>query len=207
MNHYRNCEFYVPATRAYRTPGSSNLFPQHCQLPTLNETEHAEEVMDKLIGSTIKMKRKLKTKLLGKLKRAIKIVTSIEDEHAIERVDEDNDLTPNAEGDVERVEEPQQRVPTSPAITTSTNPIDARVIKTARPCTQQRHTRGNKPGRLPNIVNSRGRQCSITDDTPLQTSESRQCGSHPPSQLNHIFTSDANGTRPHHFARDTKHHH
>ena len=67
LNHYQNCEFYVPATRDYRTSRSFNLFPKHCQLPTLNKTEHADKVMEELIGSMKKMKLKHKDKLLKKL--------------------------------------------------------------------------------------------------------------------------------------------
>lgn len=80
LNHYRNCKFYVPATRAHQTPGSFDQFPQHCQLPTLYECEHAEEVMDEVAGSMCKMKKKMKAKLLGKPKRAMRIITTTEKE-------------------------------------------------------------------------------------------------------------------------------
>ena len=120
MDHYRNCEFYVPATRAYRTSASFDLFPQHCQLPTLNECEHAEEVMDELIGSMRKMKRKLKTKLLGKLKKAIKLISTNEDTQ-VERVEESGELA-DSEGEIERVDDPPQRVAAAPPVTTSTTP-------------------------------------------------------------------------------------
>ncbi len=34
LDHYRCDVYYVPETRAYRVSGSTELFPQHCQLPT-----------------------------------------------------------------------------------------------------------------------------------------------------------------------------
>ena len=148
LNHYRNCEFYIPATRGYRTSGSFDLFPQHCQLPTLNEEEHAEEVMDELIGSMKKMKKKFKTKLLGKLKKAIKIIAT--NEAQIERVAEGTELTPDSEGEGEGEENFQQRV--VPAVTTSTNPTDTRELKLTKPGTHGRRTRGNIPGKVPVIV-------------------------------------------------------
>lgn len=53
LGHYRNNQFYVPATRAYRTSGSFELYPQHCLLPQFTPDEHANEVHGELIKSTM----------------------------------------------------------------------------------------------------------------------------------------------------------
>ena len=42
LDHYRNCIFYVPQTRAYWVSGSFDLFPQHCMLPDFSpEATHS----------------------------------------------------------------------------------------------------------------------------------------------------------------------
>jgi hypothetical protein len=40
MDHYRCDHYYIPETRANHVLGSSELFPQHCQLPTLTPHQH-----------------------------------------------------------------------------------------------------------------------------------------------------------------------
>jgi hypothetical protein len=39
-DHYRCNNYYVPETLAYRILGSTELFPQHCQLPSLTPHQH-----------------------------------------------------------------------------------------------------------------------------------------------------------------------
>ena len=48
-NHYRCNLFYVPDTRAMRISGSFELYPVHCQLPTLSPAEHTTQVVQELI--------------------------------------------------------------------------------------------------------------------------------------------------------------
>ena len=48
LDHYRNCRFYVPETRAYRISASFDLFPQHCVLPQCTPEQHATEVFKEL---------------------------------------------------------------------------------------------------------------------------------------------------------------
>ncbi len=40
IDHYRCDHYYIPETQAYRISGSSELFPQHCQLPSLTPHQH-----------------------------------------------------------------------------------------------------------------------------------------------------------------------
>ena len=51
MDHYRNMIFFVPETQAYHTSASFDLFPQHCQLPTLSEQQHNETVATEWLES------------------------------------------------------------------------------------------------------------------------------------------------------------
>lgn len=96
------------------------------QLSTLNETEHADEVMGELIGSMKKMKTKPKHKILQKLRQAIRILESMETEAPIERVNKGGEREQTSEG-----EDEVERLEATPAVTTSTNPTDARVLQNA----------------------------------------------------------------------------
>eukprot|EP00984_Skeletonema_dohrnii_P002769 scaffold955_cov79-Skeletonema_dohrnii-CCMP3373.AAC.11 len=147
LDHYRNCRFYVPATRSYRTSGSFDLFPQHCLLPTLNNEQHAEEVYDEFIESVPRMKKPAKKRLLQKMQKALRQLSNTVKVNPIERVE-----TP-----IERVDAPIERVDEvrdipMVEVTTSTNPTDQRTLRT-KPRTHLRQTRANTPGQLPHIIN------------------------------------------------------
>ncbi len=40
MNHYWYNKYYIPKTRAHRVSGSTEFFPQDCQLPDLTPHQH-----------------------------------------------------------------------------------------------------------------------------------------------------------------------
>jgi hypothetical protein len=48
QDHYRCDWYYIPETRAYRISGSTELFPQHCQVPNLTAHQHLRALTDKL---------------------------------------------------------------------------------------------------------------------------------------------------------------
>ncbi len=48
IDHYRCDVYYLSETRAYRVSGSTELFPQHCQLPNLTPHQHLRELTDEL---------------------------------------------------------------------------------------------------------------------------------------------------------------
>ncbi len=52
IDHYRCDHYYVPKTRAYRISGSSELFPQHCQLPSLTPHQHFCALTEELTETT-----------------------------------------------------------------------------------------------------------------------------------------------------------
>ena len=47
-DHCRCDNYYVPKTRAYHIYGSTELFPQHCQLPSLTPHQHFRALTNKL---------------------------------------------------------------------------------------------------------------------------------------------------------------
>lgn len=69
MDHYRNMKCYVPETRAYRTSALFDLFPQHCQLPTLSEQHHNETVATEWLESIQRLENKSKKKAIKELKK------------------------------------------------------------------------------------------------------------------------------------------
>jgi hypothetical protein len=48
MDHYRCDIYYIPETRAYRISGSTELFPQHCQLPDSTPHQHLRALPNEL---------------------------------------------------------------------------------------------------------------------------------------------------------------
>jgi hypothetical protein len=51
-DHYRCALYYIPETRAYCILGSTELFPQHCQLPNLTTNQYFRALTDKLAYET-----------------------------------------------------------------------------------------------------------------------------------------------------------
>jgi hypothetical protein len=51
-DHYRCDNYYVPETRAYRISGSTELFPQHYQLPSLTPHQHFRALTGELTEHT-----------------------------------------------------------------------------------------------------------------------------------------------------------
>ena len=134
LDHYRNSKFYVPSTKAYRTSGSFDLFPQHCILPTFTPEQHATEVYKELFESVQKLSKPAKKKLITKIAKALETIAN----------PQTSEGEPSSEG------EPIEYV--APPVTTTNNPTDKRELMT-KPRTHQRVTRNNTPGQLPAIIN------------------------------------------------------
>jgi hypothetical protein len=68
-DHYRCDNYYISDTRAYRVSGSMELFPQHCQLPSMTPHQHICALTDELTEHTAQAnstpKRRRLLKLLG----------------------------------------------------------------------------------------------------------------------------------------------
>ena len=141
FDHYRNCIFYVPETRSFRTSGSFDLFPQHCLLPEFTPEQHAAEVQDELHESIQRLSRPAKAKLLKQVAQSLRILATEAAEKPLQRVAS----TPTSEGGTAI-----QRVAAAPPITTTTNPTAPRTIQ-GKPRTHQRTTRNNTPGAVPPI--------------------------------------------------------
>ena len=164
LDHYRNCNFYVPKTKSYRISASFDLFPQHCMLPEFTPDQHANEVHNELVESVEAMTTPGRRKLIKRLNDTVKNLNSRRTSLRIRQPQRVIDLSTTegeestteggettTEGDDE--EEVVFNRPTNvPCVTTSTNPTDPDTLR-SKPRTHQRHTRRNTPGTLPDIVN------------------------------------------------------
>jgi hypothetical protein len=66
-DHYRCNNYYIPKTRAYHVSGSTKLFPQHCQLPSMTPHQHLRALTDKLTEHTAQANNTPKGRRLLKL--------------------------------------------------------------------------------------------------------------------------------------------
>lgn len=133
LDHYRNCQFFVLTTKAYRISGSFDLFPQHCLLPTFTPEQHATEVYSELFESVQKLSKPVKKKLFYKIATALERVSN-----------------PTSEGE-QTSEGDQQDVYVATPVTTTNNPTDRKVLF-SKPRVHQQNTRSNTPGNLPDII-------------------------------------------------------
>ena len=66
-DHCRCNNYYVPKTRAYRMYGSTELFPQHCQLPFLTPHQHFWALTNELTEHTAQANNTTKGRCLLRL--------------------------------------------------------------------------------------------------------------------------------------------
>eukprot|EP00804_Cyclotella_cryptica_P006049 CCRYP_000271-RA/>CCRYP_000271-RA protein AED:0.21 eAED:0.21 QI:0/0/0/1/0/0/7/0/881 len=145
FDHYRNCKFYVPSTKSYRTSGSYDIFPQYCILPLFTPEQHTQKVYNELFESIQKLNKPKKRTFLKKVAKALDILATTPQPTSPPSGGE-----PNSEGDTNNTV--FQRVIDSPKVTTSNNATDPALIKTTQ-WIHPRHTRANTPGQLPAIIN------------------------------------------------------
>ena len=131
-DHYRCNKFYVPETRAYRTSGSAEYYPQHCSNPNFSPAEHIKELKEEI---TATIKDAERTPSNKKLMRALKEKITNFLDGRVQRVatEGDHDTGGQLPTSGDPIPEPSfQRVTKSPKVTTSTNPTAPRVLKTTK---------------------------------------------------------------------------
>ncbi len=67
MDHYWCDIYYIPETRAYRVLGSTELFPQYCQLPDMTPHQHLRALTDELTDGATEATHTPKVKRLLQL--------------------------------------------------------------------------------------------------------------------------------------------
>ena len=164
MDHYRCDVYYVPETRAYRVSGSTELFPQHCQLLVLTPHQHLRKLTDELAAEGSKAGRTTKGRRLLKLLQL----------HIGDILIPPPVIPPTLPtmSEEQRVNAEQQRVidespivmipriTNAPAIMQSRNPTAKRQL------VHRRLTRNNTPGGVPLIERTKLPPIIEDDDVP-----------------------------------------
>jgi hypothetical protein len=154
MDHYRCDLYFIPETRAYRISGSTELFPQHCQLPNLSPHQHLRALTDELAESTEIARatpygQRLIKLLQANIKKILNPSMSLEDQRV-----RDGELREQQQRVIN--ETPLVTVPVmtqitdAPPILQAQNPMAKRALRVA-PHLHQRVTRNNTPGTVPAI--------------------------------------------------------
>jgi hypothetical protein len=154
MDHYRCDLYFIQETRAYRISGSTELFPQHRQLPNLMPHQHfcalTEELADATAIASATQKGCRLIKLLQEnIKKILNPTRALEEQRV-----RDNDVQMQQQRVIDNT--PIITVPMVPHITNappifqSRNPTAKRTLKDMPPV-HQRVTRNNTPGGVPKI--------------------------------------------------------
>ena len=89
-NHYRCNHYYISETRAYHISGSTELYPQHCQLPCMTPHQHFHALTDELTEHTAQAistpKGRQLLKLLGTCIDGLLHPTPISDKQRVNNV-------------------------------------------------------------------------------------------------------------------------
>ena len=148
LEHYRCDKYYVPETRAYRISGSTELFPQHCQLPDMTAHQHFRALTDELTecahpaGATPKGRRLLNL-LRTRINTILNPPTAI-DEQRVNDTAREEDQRVIDETPILTI----PRITDAPSIIDARNPTAKRALK-GTPRLHRRTTRHNKPGIVP----------------------------------------------------------
>ncbi len=156
-DHYQCDLYFVPKTRAYRISGSTELFPQHCQVPNLTPHQHLQALTKELADVTTSAGTTAKGRALIKvLQTTIKCILTPPASTSTPRIEQ------RVREEEQRVREEEQtvvddtpiitipRITNAPPIMQACNPTSKRALKSA-PRIHMRATRNSTPGALPPI--------------------------------------------------------
>jgi hypothetical protein len=127
-DHYRCNHFHVLETRAMRISGTFELYPVHCQLPTLSPTEHTQQVAHELVRCMKFLPLATRKRLFTTTIQAIRKCTSAPPE-------------PDA---LDGLPWQPSKGAAHPTNTSSTNPTAPQITRSA-PRIHQRNTHNNVP--------------------------------------------------------------
>ena len=152
-DHYRCDLYYIPETRGYRVSGSTELFPQHCQLPDMSPHQHFRALVDEMSDDATRQSLTPKgRRILNLLRDRITILLAPPPTPEEQRVrSEEQRVIENAAREQEqRVIDDAPiisipRITDAPGIMNSRNPTAKRTLKTT-PRVHCRTTRNNTPG-------------------------------------------------------------
>ena len=148
-DHYRCDIYYIPETRAYRISGSTELFPQHCQLPALTQAQHFRALTDELaetatVAGATPDGRRLLTQLGTRINDMLHLPPVSPEQRVTVRQPPDHAFDQRLIADASPVTT-LPRLTTAPPILLTRNPTAKRSLHTT-PRLHRRVTRNNIPG-------------------------------------------------------------
>jgi hypothetical protein len=153
MDHYRCDLYYIPETRGYRVSGSTELFPQHCQLPDVTPHQHFRALVDEMMDVTdcqsTTPKRRRILSLLRDCITALLAAPSTDEEQRV-NLEEHRVNAVSIHKDEQRVIDNSPiitipRITDAPGIMEARNPTARRRFK-EKPRLHRGVTRNNTPG-------------------------------------------------------------
>jgi hypothetical protein len=155
MDHYQCDIYYIPETRAYRISGSTELFPQHCQMPDMTLHQHLRALTEESTNGATEATHTPKGKRLLQLLRD-RITTMLAPPPTLEEQRVANDKIILQQEAEQRVIDDLpimtiKHITNAPGIMESRNPSAKWVLKTT-PRTHQGLTRNDRPGIMPAVV-------------------------------------------------------
>ncbi len=133
-DHYRCNNYYIPDTCAYHVSGSTELFPQHCQLPSMTPHQHFCTLTDELTKHTAQANSTPKgwclLKLLGTRIKSLHHPPHISEEQRViaERQHEAREAEQRVMDDSPIITIP--RITDAPPVMLTRNPTAKRTLRT-----------------------------------------------------------------------------
>ena len=146
QDHYRCDIYYIPETRGYRVSGSTELFPQHCQLPDMTPHQHFRALTDELsadadrASTTPRGRRALKF-LKDRIDILLQPLPTAEEQRVSDKAVRTEQQKVIDNSPILTV----PRLTNAPGIMESRNPTTKRALKDT-PRLHRRVTRNNTPG-------------------------------------------------------------
>ena len=152
-DHYRCDVYYIPETRGYRVSGSTELFPQHCQLPDMTPHQHFRALIDEMADDVDRQSSTPKgRRILSLLRDRIAALLAPPPTDEEQRVARETQrlIADSVREREQRVIDDSPiltipRITDAPKIMHSRNPTAKRTLKVT-PRVHRRVTRNNTPG-------------------------------------------------------------
>jgi hypothetical protein len=149
MDHYRFDIYYIPETWAYRISRSTEIFPQHCQLPGMTPYQHLHALTDELTDDATEATHTLQL-LRDKITTMLAPPPTLEEQRVA-----NNNIILQQEAEQRVIDDSPiltiKRITNAPGIIESRNPMAIQALKTT-PHIHKRLTRNNTPGIMPAVI-------------------------------------------------------
>ncbi len=187
MDHYRCDIYYIPETRAYWISGSTELFPQHCQLPDMTPHQHLRALTNELTNGATEATHTPKGKwffwlLRDRLTTMLAPPLTIEEQRVV-----NHNIILQQEAEQRVINDSPiltiEHITNAPGIMELRNPTAKQVLKIT-PHTHRCLTRNNRPGIMPAVV-------APATYTPIPTHARQRLGDTAHSKCTHVLRTES----------------